>query len=111
MKSVLVALALLAAAPAHAQTDQGMADMPGMKAGHEPAGAAPAVQGVGQVKAVDARGGTITIHHGPIAALGWPAMTMTFNATPEVLQSAKAGQTVAFTLQPDQSLVTAVAPR
>ena len=36
---------------------------------------------------------------------------MTFNATPEVLQSAKAGQTVAFTLQPDQSLVTAVTPR
>jgi Cu(I)/Ag(I) efflux system protein CusF len=110
MKSVLLALAFLAAAPAYAQTDQAM---PGIKADHEAPGTTPAaaVQGVGQVKAVDAKGGTITIHHGPIAALGWPAMTMTFNATPEVLQSAKAGQTVAFTLQPDQSLVTSVTPR
>jgi Cu(I)/Ag(I) efflux system protein CusF len=106
MKSLFAALALLAAAPAYAQAER---PTPGMQADPEPA-AAP-VQGVGQVKAVDARGGAITIHHGPIAALGWPAMTMTFHATPEVLQSAKVGQTVAFTLQPDQSLVTSVTPR
>jgi Cu(I)/Ag(I) efflux system protein CusF len=110
MKSLLAALCVLAAGPAYAQMDP---SMPGMGADHAPARTPPAaaVQGVGQVKGIDAAAGTITLHHGPIAALGWPAMTMTFKAAPEVLKTARPGQTVAFTLQPDQNLVSAVAPR
>lgn len=55
-------------------------------------------QGAGVVQAVNAKAGTVTIHHGPIAALKWPAMTMTFKATPEVLKGAKQGARVNFTL-------------
>ena len=48
----------------------------------------------GTVESIDA--GTITIAHGPVDALKWPAMTMAFNATPEQLASVKAGQKVQF---------------
>ena len=64
-----------------------------------PANATPAgPQGAGVVQAVNAKAGTVTIHHGPITALKWPAMTMTFTATPDVLKAAKQGATVNFTL-------------
>ena len=86
---VLAALAL--AAPAYAQHDHEHAAPP---AAASPAGA----QGTGQIKSVDAKAGAIPLHHGPIAALNWPAMTMTFKATPEVLKAAKPGATVTFTL-------------
>ena len=66
------------------------------------------VQGVGVVKGVNAKAGTITLHHGPIVALKWPAMTMTFKATPDVLKAAKNGQNVKFTLQPDGNEVVAI---
>jgi Cu(I)/Ag(I) efflux system protein CusF len=55
-------------------------------------------QGTGVVQAVNAKAGTVTIHHGPIAALKWPAMTMTFKAAPDVLKAAKKGASVSFTL-------------
>lgn len=35
-------------------------------------------EGEGVVTAVNAAGSTVTVRHGPIAALRWPAMTMTF---------------------------------
>ena len=104
MKIVLAAAGLLAlATPAVAQP-----------AGHDHAAmanaAAPAAgaQGTGVVKAVDAKAGAITLHHGPIAALKWPAMTMTFKASPEVLKSAKVGKTVTFTLNAAADQVVAI---
>ncbi len=97
MKLALALVALFAAGPAFAQSTQ-----PGTPA---PAVATTA-EGVGQIKSVDAKAGTLTLHHGPIAALGWPAMTMTFKASPQALQEAKAGQTVRFTLKtPDNEIV------
>jgi len=91
MKLVLAAVAVLAATPALAQ-----------HAGH---GAAPAeapaagsIKGTGVVKGVNAKAGTIKIHHGPIPALKWPAMTMDFKATPQAVAAAKPGKTVTFTL-------------
>lgn len=64
-----------------------------------PVNATPAgPQGAGVVQAVNAKAGTVTIHHGPIAEMKWPAMTMTFKATPDVLKAAKQGATVNFTL-------------
>jgi Cu(I)/Ag(I) efflux system protein CusF len=87
---LIAALAAFAASPALAQ-----------HAGHEGHAAAPAAaksaQGTGVVKKVDAKAGEITLHHGPIAALGWPAMTMAFKAQPQLLQGLKAGQKVKFT--------------
>lgn len=50
----------------------------------------------GTVDGTDAAAGTITISHGPVAALNWPAMTMGFKANPEQVASVKAGQKVSF---------------
>ena len=36
------------------------------------------------------------MQHGPIAAVSWPAMTMTFKAKPALLKGLKVGQTVDF---------------
>lgn len=60
--------------------------------------AAPA-QGVGVIKAINARAGIITIQHGPIPALKWPAMTMPFKITPALLQGLKSGQKVGFSVR------------
>ncbi|WP_137898041.1 copper-binding protein [Sphingomonas sp. 2SG] len=55
-------------------------------------------KGVGTITALDPRGGTVTIKHGPIPAIGWPAMTMTFRASPPtLLKDLQKGQRVGFT--------------
>jgi Cu(I)/Ag(I) efflux system protein CusF len=104
MKSILPLIAALAlATPAWAQTTGH---------DHDHGGAAPTAvaspQGSGIVKAVNAKDGTVTVHHGPIAALGWPAMTMTFKAAPEVLKAAKPGATVTFTLNAAGDQIVAI---
>lgn len=50
----------------------------------------------GVVTAVDPSAKTVTIKHGPVAALQWPAMTMTFQAPDADLASIKAGDRVSF---------------
>ncbi|MEG3191042.1 MULTISPECIES: copper-binding protein [Novilysobacter] len=50
----------------------------------------------GTVQAVDASAGTITIDHGPVDALQWPAMTMTFQAPGIDLGSIEPGDEVSF---------------
>lgn len=50
----------------------------------------------GIVESIDAGAGKITLAHGPVDALGWPAMTMGFKATPEQIASVKVGQQVQF---------------
>lgn len=50
----------------------------------------------GTVESVDTAVGKITIAHGAIEAVNWPAMTMAFKATPEQIASVKAGQKVHF---------------
>lgn len=55
-------------------------------------------KGNGTVTAVDKAAGTITIDHGPIPAANWPAMTMAFEAKPEILGSVKVGDKVDFDL-------------
>ena len=59
-------------------------------------GAGTAASATGTIQAVDTDSGKITIAHGPVAALKWPAMTMSFKATPEQLAAVKAGQKVDF---------------
>lgn len=81
--------------------------MPGVRHDAKPAEA----QGIGVVKAIDTDKGTITLQHQAIASIGWPAMTMMFKAgSPDVLRSAKMGDTVQFTLRPAgmESTVTAI---
>lgn len=55
-------------------------------------------KGGGTVTAIDKSAGTITLDHGPIAEANWPAMTMAFKARPELLDSVKVGDKVAFEL-------------
>lgn len=91
-------IALLIAVPALAQPTSEMA---GMKSMEHPAPAPlTGPHGVGVVKKLDAAAGSVTLQHGPIAALNWPAMTMTFKADPTVLQGVKAGEKVEFVLKP-----------
>ncbi len=100
--AVLVLTGALAAAPALAQ-----APMPAMSA-QEHAAMSKTVEGAGVIEGVNAKAGTLTLHHGPIAALKWPAMTMTFKASPDVLKAAKKGQKVKFTLQPEGNQIMAI---
>lgn len=66
----------------------------------------------GTVESVDTAGGKITIAHGPVEALKWPAMTMAFKASPEQLASVKPGQKVEFEFASKgmDSTITRIAP-
>jgi Cu(I)/Ag(I) efflux system protein CusF len=55
-------------------------------------------KGTGTIAAVDAAAGTVTIEHGAMPELGWPAMTMAFAADPAVLAGVAEGDKVAFDL-------------
>jgi Cu(I)/Ag(I) efflux system protein CusF len=95
MKLMLAAIASLAlSGVAYAQADHDMSKMPGM-AMPAPAGA----QGAGVVKKIDPKAGSVTLQHGPIPALSWPAMTMAFKADPALLKAVKVGQQVTFTVK------------
>ncbi|MFT4936377.1 MAG: Cu(I)/Ag(I) efflux system protein CusF [Pseudoalteromonas distincta] len=108
MKLLLAAVAALAlGGPAFAQAGHDMSKMPGMG---QPAAAG--AQGAGVVKKLDAKAGSVTLQHGPIAALGWPAMTMPFKADPALLQGLKVGQQVSFTVKPGATPeVVAIQPK
>ena len=108
MKILLATAAVLAiGGPALAQQH----DM-GAMAGMDMKASAPAgAQGSGVVKALDLKAGSVTLQHGPIAALKWPAMTMAFKADPSLLKTVKVGQKVTFTVKPGATPeVIAIAP-
>lgn len=98
----LAGFAVALAAPAFADDMKGMAMSPAAaKTGHA----------TGVVTAVDAKAKTVTIKHGPIAAVGWPAMTMTFKANPaSLVQNVKIGEKVHFDVkvQGQDNEVTAI---
>jgi Cu(I)/Ag(I) efflux system protein CusF len=114
MKSFyLAAAALLIAAPALAQPAPDMKAMPGMTAQAPGQSGMIMADGAGVVTSVDAKAGAVTIHHGPIAKLNWPAMTMAFKASdPSLLQGTKVGQAVKFQLMQMNGAVqlTAITP-
>jgi Cu(I)/Ag(I) efflux system periplasmic protein CusF len=78
-------------------------NMPNMPASEqEPAGGQPAAEnrGMGVVQSIDTANGSLTIAHEPIAALGWPAMTMSFKVDkPVLLEGVEAGEHIEFTLR------------
>ena len=67
--------------------------------------------GTGTVKSIS--GDQVTITHGPIEGIGWPAMTMTFRAPPEIASGAKSGDLVDFSFRQegDAYVLTSVKPR
>ncbi|ECC1693469.1 copper-binding protein [Salmonella enterica subsp. salamae] len=55
------------------------------------------INATGVVQAVDSDNNKITIHHDPIPAVGWPAMTMRFTRTSDTqFTTVKPGDKVAF---------------
>jgi Cu(I)/Ag(I) efflux system protein CusF len=58
--------------------------------------AVPPASATGVVKAVNPVAKTITLDHGPVAALHWPAMIMTFKTDNVDVGSIKPGDHVAF---------------
>lgn len=55
-------------------------------------------KGSGTVTAVDAVAGKITLDHGAIPAVGWPAMKMGFSAKADLLKGVAVGDKVDFDL-------------
>ena len=51
---------------------------------------------VGRIDAIDLQARTITISHGPVPALEWPAMTMTFQAPDANLEGLRPGDEIEF---------------
>ncbi len=72
----------------------------GTKAGATGAAATPAThRGEGRVEAVDPANASVTLTHGPIASLKWPAMTMDFKVKDAaLLRALKPGEKVIFDL-------------
>ena len=68
----------------------------------------------GTVDSIDAKGGTLSLNHGPVATLKWPAMTMEFKAAnASLLGGLKPGQAVRFEFverQPGDFVVTSITP-
>jgi Cu(I)/Ag(I) efflux system periplasmic protein CusF len=103
--AIVGVLTLATAGAAVADEMQGMAMSDAPAATHG--------QGVGVIKAIDAKAGMLTIQHGPIPAVSWPAMTMTFKAKPvTLLKGLRVGQTIGFdcTVRGMSADVTAVRP-
>jgi membrane fusion protein, copper/silver efflux system len=88
-----------------------------------PAASAPAAaaaagavghKGQGTVDGVDAKAGTVSLNHGAIESLKWPAMTMEFKvANASLLKDLKPGAPVAFEFverQPGEWVITSLAP-
>jgi len=69
-------------------------------------------QAVGSVDSVDAKAGTVTLNHEPVATLKWPAMTMDFVlANASLMQGLTPGAPVSFEFverKPGEWVVTAI---
>jgi Cu/Ag efflux protein CusF len=89
--------AMTSSAPTTSATP--MANMP-MPAS---SGAATTATGEGTVTAIDETGGTVTIDHGAIPAVGWPSMTMTFTADKSLRQKVAKGDRVRFEFRTTES--------
>ncbi len=53
-------------------------------------------KGTGTITSIDPATGTITLDHGPIAELGWPAMTMSFGTKAAMSKGVALGDNVDF---------------
>lgn len=68
--------------------------------------------GTGVITAVDPGAGTVTVEHGPIPGVGWPAMTMRFTASPAIVEAASPGERIAFDVSVRDGVneITAIRP-
>ena len=103
----------------------GVGDAPGAAPGASSGGAIAAAPGgkqasvghkaVGTVKTIDAKSGTLSVAHEPVASLNWPAMTMDFKAANDSLfANLKPGAAIGFEFverAPGEWVITKIAPR
>ncbi len=79
------------------------------------AGKGASHQGEGTVDGVDVKEGTVSLSHGPIESLKWPAMTMEFKAANgALLKDLKPGAMVSFEFverQPGEWVITRLTPQ
>ena len=108
MKKLYLSIALLFAFASGAQAQDSMAGMSMDGMDMKETQSAPSAHAEGTVKAIDAQGGTVTLMHGPVAALKWPAMTMAFKASAQQLDGLKVGDNVEFDFRMDGSTATLV---
>lgn len=104
--TIVCALTLATAGVAAADNMQGMSAPSATAAKHG--------KSIGVIKAIDPAANTLTIQHGPIPDVGWPAMTMTFKAKPPtLLKGLRVGEAISFdcTVRGMAAEVTAVHPR
>jgi Cu(I)/Ag(I) efflux system protein CusF len=98
MLSLMLSIAVLAGCARTSDADT--AQMQGAPTPVPQAEATPAkaitASATGTVESVDVLAKTVAIAHGPIAAVKWPAMTMTFKAPDADLNALKQGDHVAF---------------
>jgi Cu(I)/Ag(I) efflux system protein CusF len=89
MKRLIVLAAVLALSiamiPLSRAQGMGGMDMKGMNMGKDKKSEGKAHKGAGTVKKVDPAGGKVTIAHGPIPTMKWPAMNMTFTVKDKAL--------------------------
>jgi Cu/Ag efflux protein CusF len=89
MKRLIVLAAVLALSiamiPLSRAQGMGGMDMKGMNMGKDKKSEGKAHKGAGTVKKVDPAGGKVTIAHGPIPTMKWPAMSMTFTVKDKAL--------------------------
>lgn len=60
----------------------------------------------GTVKKIDAKGGKVTINHGPLLNLDMPAMTMVFRADEAMIAKMSEGQAIEFVAEPVKGKLT-----
>jgi len=84
------------------------------EAAKKPATASTGHRASGKVEAVDAQAGTLSISHGPVDSLKWPAMTMDFMvANAALLKDLKPGAAIAFEFVergPGEWVITSITP-
>jgi Cu(I)/Ag(I) efflux system protein CusF len=91
--------------------DMDMKNMPMDKMNSASTAEAATHKATGTVKAVDATKGTVTLAHGPVKSLNWPAMTMTFVVKDKMFFDKLAVDkkvSIDFTKQDKDYVVTAV---
>jgi len=107
--SVVLAVSVAAAPVSRAQSGsmKGMdvkdMDMKGMQSDKK--AQSKVHKGEGTVTKIDSAGGKVTISHGPIQSMKWPAMSMDFNVRgPKLLTGVKPNQQVKFEFVEDKGL-------
>lgn len=67
----------------------------------------------GIVTAIDEEAGTITVDHGPVEAVGWPAMTMPFEADAGLREQVAVGDDVTFSFRTsdESNVITSISQK